>query len=120
MHDPFLEPRITHSDRSQTDRRRLPTVHPFDCRCTIWWLTWSGHADFGVPSDGGRVIRRFAASYRPPGRFSRARAVLSMALSLVVLAAIALVSLPASQGSAAVPGATPAATSQSNAIVAAA
>ena len=42
----------------------------------------------GVPGDGGRVIRRFAASYGPPGRFSTARAVLSLVLSVVVMAAI--------------------------------
>jgi NlpC/P60 family/Stage II sporulation protein/Repeat of unknown function (DUF346) len=73
-----------------------------------------------VPGDGGRVIRRCAASYGPPGRFSTARAVLSLVLSVVVLAAIALVSVPASRGSAAVPEAATATASQSNAIVAAA
>ena len=73
-----------------------------------------------MPGDGGRAIRRFAASYSPPGRFSTARAVLSLVLSVVVMAAISLMSVPASRGSAAVPGAAPAAASQSNAIVAAA
>jgi hypothetical protein len=73
-----------------------------------------------VPGDGGRVIRRFAASYGPPGRFSTARAVLSLVLSVVVMAAIALVSVPAIRGSVAVPEAATATASQSNAIVAAA
>ena len=73
-----------------------------------------------MPGDGGRAIRRFAASYSPPGRFWTARAVLALVLSVVVMAAISLISLPADRGSAAVPGAAPAATSQSNAIVAAA
>lgn len=73
-----------------------------------------------MPGDGGRVIRRFAASYGPPGRFSTARAVLSLVLSGVVMAAIALVSVPASRGSVAVPEAATATASQSNAIVAAA
>jgi hypothetical protein len=73
-----------------------------------------------VPGDGGRVIRRFAASYGPPGRFSTARAALSLVLSVVVMAAIALVSVPASRGSVAVPEAATATASQSNAIVAAA
>ena len=73
-----------------------------------------------MPGDGGRVIRRFAASYGPPGRFSTARAALSLVLSVVVMAAIVLVSVPESRGSVAVPEAATATASQSNAIVAAA
>ena len=73
-----------------------------------------------MPGDGGRVIRRFAASYGPPGRFSTASAALSLVLSVVVMAAIVLVSVPESRGSVAVPEAATATASQSNAIVAAA
>ncbi len=71
-----------------------------------------------MPGDGGRAIRKSAATYGPPGRFFTARAVSSLVVALVVIAAATLVGGPASRGSAVVPAA--ATTSQSNAIVAAA